>query len=229
MFRPYKLLSHSERQLTNSADEFVRADVVLNLKRAINSRLQHIEELYAFSKDFPKNIGALERLETVGLARPLLIRKLFSLRNDIEHNDVLPPDARKCTELIDATWYFLKTTDSACKTVPRGVILKNPVSIGDHSRSESITIRVPAANSEVEFKGILSAQNLSAVEKTGYFSIDEAYDEFGYIYEALAFHAKHTNPNYQDIGELGLRRFFGKATLPMGVKHALWKRMLETL
>lgn len=122
--RPHALLAHCERVLAASDSEFSIADAILGLKRAINSRLQHIEELYGFRAIFPKGVGALERLEQVGLARPFLVRQLFELRNDIEHNDAKPPTSYRVRELVDLTWYFLKTTDSACKLVPDGVILR---------------------------------------------------------------------------------------------------------
>lgn len=123
--RPHALLSHCARTLATGDSEFSIADAVLGLKRAINSRLQHIEELYSFSAMFPKSVGALERLERVGLARPTLVKQLLELRNDIEHNDAPPPTQSRARELIDLTWYFLKTTDPACKLVPNGVLLRS--------------------------------------------------------------------------------------------------------
>ena len=85
--------------------------------------------MYGFAALFPKNVGALERLEAVGLARPFLIRRLFDLRNDIEHRDAAPPDLDRCLELADVTWYFLKSTDYACKVVPAGVILRGTTGV----------------------------------------------------------------------------------------------------
>jgi hypothetical protein len=46
------------------------------------------------------------------------------IRNDIEHKDASPPSIDRCVELADVTWYFLKTTDYACKTVPLTVLLR---------------------------------------------------------------------------------------------------------
>ena len=113
--RPYEIFIHAERLLLTATSELSVADSILNLKRAINSRLQYLEELYRLSTAFPKSVGAIERLEAIGLARPFLVRALFELRNDIEHNDAQPPSAERCKELLDITWYFLKTTDYACR------------------------------------------------------------------------------------------------------------------
>jgi hypothetical protein len=115
--RPYALVSHAESLTHGLPTEFEIADAVANLKRAINHRLQLLEENYSFAKAFPKNVGVLERLEKVNLARPYLIKQLFSLRNDIEHYDAPPPSLGRCRELIDLTWYFLKATDAASRTV----------------------------------------------------------------------------------------------------------------
>ena len=120
--RPHEFLSHAERRLEQTSDEFARADAVLNLKRAVNSRLKHIEEMYGLSVAFPTGTGVLERLQKVDLARPLLIHQMFELRNDIEHNDAPVPAIQRCRELVDATWYFLRTTDSACSARPMDLL-----------------------------------------------------------------------------------------------------------
>jgi hypothetical protein len=122
--RPYEILHHARQLVQSSNSSLVRGDALSNLKRSINVRLQHIEELYRFSGIFPKNTGTLERLEVVGLARPFLIKQLFELRNDVEHNDSDPPDGVRLSELVDIAWYFLKATDPACKVVPDGISFK---------------------------------------------------------------------------------------------------------
>jgi hypothetical protein len=122
--RPHQILDHAYRLLADDPEPFVLADVLSNLKRAVNSRLQHVEEIYCLASTFPKAVGALERLEGVGLAKPFLIRELFELRNDVEHKDATPPSQQRCGELADTTWYFLKTTDYPCKTAVSGVTLR---------------------------------------------------------------------------------------------------------
>jgi hypothetical protein len=123
--RPHAILSHAEGLLCAGAAEFSIADSVFALKRAINSRLQHLEELYGFQDMFPRSVGALERLEAVGLARPFLIKQLFELRNDIEHKDAAAPSSKRTGELVDITWYFLQATDPACKARPQGLVLRS--------------------------------------------------------------------------------------------------------
>jgi hypothetical protein len=229
VLRPHELLLHSEGLLTSTENEFARADAVLSLKRAINSRLQHLEELYAFSTAFPRNIGALERLEIVGLARPLLIRQLFSLRNNIEHNDATPPNAYECRELIDSTWYFLKTTDYACKVVPRGVVLKNPSRCTGSSLRELVTVSISLSTDEVAFQGILSNETISWTKKAEHFCVNAIEAENQVLVDAIIAHKRLTDPNYRDFGDLGFQRIYGKASVLPRIKHVLWRRMLETL
>ncbi len=124
--RPYELHAHAERLLATAASEMSIADAVLNLRRAIGMRTRHLEELYRFKALFRDVEGVLERLEVVGLARPFLIRQLIDLRDDIEHKDLRPPSATRCRELADAAWYFLRSTDSAAKTMPEEIQLSPP-------------------------------------------------------------------------------------------------------
>ena len=224
--RPHELLLHSERSLSSAMNEFGRADAILNLKRAINVRLQHLEELYAFANAFPKIVGALERLEAVGLARPLLIKQLFSLRNDIEHNDAAPPDEQRCSELLDATWYFLKTTDYACKVVPSGVALSSTAPVEE--RAESVTVRISAPSKVLEIYGWLRPATLSTSEKPGFISVCEEETEVGRLARCVSL-AREGVPLGSIPTTDGRRLFFGKASAADDVIQTLWKRVLETL
>ncbi|HEX8873785.1 MAG TPA: hypothetical protein VF780_04100, partial [Nitrosospira sp.] len=60
--RPHAILAHAENVLSKSESDFSVADSILGLRRAINSRLQHLDEIYAFREMFPKQVGSLERL-----------------------------------------------------------------------------------------------------------------------------------------------------------------------
>lgn len=50
-------------------------------------------------------------LEAFGIVRPLLLKKLLKIRNDIEHEDSDPPSHNQCKEYVDVVWYFLKSTN----------------------------------------------------------------------------------------------------------------------
>jgi hypothetical protein len=149
--RPYDLHAHAEKLVLAAASELSIADAVVNLRRAIGMRVQHLEELYRFKWLFPQIPASLDRLEAVGLARPFLIHQLVDLRNDIEHKDAKAPNAARSRELADVTWYFLKTTDYACKVVPRAVDLTEdpdgPTSASNEPRG-FLTITVDSPLSE---------------------------------------------------------------------------------
>lgn len=125
--RSYDTLKYASSLIDGDVNEFKLSDAIMNLKRAVNVRLKLLDELYKFSHvSFLKKFGALERLESVGLARPFLIRQLFELRNDIEHNDAPPPVVNRVRELMDVVWYFLKSTDSAVAIHSRTLMFRVP-------------------------------------------------------------------------------------------------------
>ncbi|WP_444920676.1 hypothetical protein ACJJID_18155 [Microbulbifer sp. CnH-101-G] len=111
--RAYELWNHAESILNSNNDELHRVDAISTLKRCLNQRLKFIEYVYGFREisldSSPK--GYLELLETFNLVRPLMLKKLMTIRNDIEHNDAEPPSIERCLELPDLSWYFLKSTD----------------------------------------------------------------------------------------------------------------------
>jgi hypothetical protein len=115
--RAYEYWQHSASLLDRSPSQFSLADAVANLKRALNHRLKVIESIYRFrSFNLPgRSNNYLDILETLGLVRPALIKYLLDVRNAIEHQDVRPPSLRRCAELLDMTWYFLRSTDSVVR------------------------------------------------------------------------------------------------------------------
>jgi hypothetical protein len=112
--RAYEIWEHSRGLIENSKDDFNLVDGITNLKRSLNQRLKLIEDLYHLKtiNFVNKPIGYLETLENYGLVRPFIVKNLFDVRNDIEHNDAIPPSKEKCREWLDVVWYFLKSTDS---------------------------------------------------------------------------------------------------------------------
>jgi hypothetical protein len=171
--RPHEILAHAENVLSKSESEFSIADSIFALKRAINIRLRHLNEIYEFHELFSKEVDSLERLEQVGLARRFLIKQLFELRNDIEHKDASPPGAERARELVDATWYFLRTTDSACKTVLRGVMLGSFEEDPDGDSHFWLNFRVlPDQHERFKISGGLSLDLLSETEQSEFLLLE---------------------------------------------------------
>ena len=124
--RAEQLLLRSELHLYTDKSKDSRADCLVTLKRALNHRLKAIEENYEFKKislpNKPKSY--LELLEVLGIVRPLLLKKLLKIRNEIEHEDADPPSYNQCKEYVDVVWYFLKSTNKYVTMASDDIILK---------------------------------------------------------------------------------------------------------
>lgn len=72
-----------------------------------------LEDIYGFRQlDLPqKSKDYLALLESIGIVRPIILKKLLEIRNNIEHADEVPPSSSSCRELTDVVWYFLKSSD----------------------------------------------------------------------------------------------------------------------
>ena len=112
--RAYELWERSRSLIDRNENTFDLMDGIINLKRALNSRLLLIRKIYGIDSFNFVEIkgGTLEILEQLGIIRPTILRKLMEIRNNIEHNDSPPPNIEKCKELVDILWYFLRSTDT---------------------------------------------------------------------------------------------------------------------
>jgi hypothetical protein len=119
--RAYDSWRHADGLCTAAANEFVRIDIVTNLKRCIAQRISLLKETYAL-KNLARtarwrNVEDLEVLANLGLVRPLLLRKLHAIRNAVEHENASPPSAEECRDFVELVWYFLKSTDSTVREI----------------------------------------------------------------------------------------------------------------
>jgi len=91
------------------------ADCLSNLRKSFTHRLGLIEKYYSIRAaiDNPQKKRHLaELLAEVGIIRPLMLKALLDVRNDVEYNDVKPPSVERCREFAEAVWYLLRSTDS---------------------------------------------------------------------------------------------------------------------
>lgn len=106
---------HAEHRLAGAATEFDLIDVVTTLKRAADQRVKFIADLYGLSAmkrvAGVRKARTLDMLAQLGIVRPLMVDKLFQLRNVVEHMDSTAPSHDECEELVEFVWYLLRTTD----------------------------------------------------------------------------------------------------------------------
>lgn len=116
----YSIIDHAYDAINNNDDDLYLADAISNLRKAVNYRITDIFNnlginnlIMPLGKD-----KKLEKLEFLGIVKPLLINKLLTIRNGIEYEGANPPNKEECKELIDVVWYFYRSTDIYCSRTP---------------------------------------------------------------------------------------------------------------
>ncbi len=127
--RAYDIWSHAEQILIQPLEDgLYLVDAVNTLKRAKDHRLRILKKLYSF-KSIPiknKPPDLLEQMAYFGIIRPIMLRQLLTVRNEIEHQDVSPPKYNECKELLEFSWYFLRSTDSLARSTVSSFTLIPP-------------------------------------------------------------------------------------------------------
>ncbi|WP_432083389.1 hypothetical protein [Streptomyces sp. WAC 04229] len=109
--RAEKSFAHAEHRLDNHKNEYDRIDAVLALKRAMDTRLEHLNSIYQFTQHpNAKSHGWLAVLESWGFVKQRTLRRIRRLRNAVEHDGVAPPDLDECEDYREVTWWFLRGT-----------------------------------------------------------------------------------------------------------------------
>lgn len=83
---------HAEYRLENHVTKFDRIDAILALKRAMQTRLEQLNQIYEF-KQYPQASagGWLSLLEDWGAIRQRMLKRMNQLRNAVEHDGAEPP------------------------------------------------------------------------------------------------------------------------------------------
>lgn len=117
--RAYEHWSHAEQILMKPTKDLDLVDAITTLKRAIDYRLRHLNEYYSF-KNIPsesKSSDLFSLLSYFEIIRPVMLKRLIEIRNEVEHQDTLPPNQNICKEFLEFTWYFLRSTDQLVKSI----------------------------------------------------------------------------------------------------------------
>lgn len=147
----YDYLNHAESLIADFKDKFHIQDAIRNLKIVVDKRIKQIERIYDFKSYFPKQ-HILETYKELGIVKGFVIKKLFTIRNDIEHNELDYSDVEQCHDLLDTVWYFLKSTDEMVYTANTGIEVAENDDIEDEEPWVGIDIDSPKMK-DVEIRG----------------------------------------------------------------------------
>jgi hypothetical protein len=106
--------SHALYRVEHCSVPFDRTDAILAMKRSFRARLEHLDATLKL-RTIPV-VGVtdpndwLGRLESLGIIKKGMLRRLNRLRNAIEHDGVDPPSLGECRDYLEIMWYFLKVT-----------------------------------------------------------------------------------------------------------------------
>lgn len=175
---PYKYLDLAQHIALEHTNPFQLIDLISNLNRSIDHRLKKLSHDYALKKlnhlHIPKDtLGKLEKLKII---RPTMLEAINSIRNRIEHSFHAPPPLARCQELIDFTWYFLKSTDDICRLIAESYTLNHNYIPGmDSNLWIEFTISPLIDWKDIKARGVIESSLLSATEDV---SIDcEIFDK----------------------------------------------------
>jgi hypothetical protein len=165
----YGLIKQAEELLKKAATPASVADAYLNLKRAVHHRLGLIEHCYELSGFFPPGTGPLERLEALGLAKPVLIKHLLALANETDPVDAPTPDAERLKELLEIVWYFLKATDPACMLIRFSVAYEQDFTLDTNTPPLKFTAEVsPLHSQQLRIFGWFSTHHFRQAPAAGF-------------------------------------------------------------
>lgn len=109
--RAEKAFDHAKFRLENARNEYDRIDLLLALKRTMQTRLEHLDGKYNFRQyQLAKSNGWLAVLEEWGAIRQRTLRRLNQLRNAVEHDGAEPSDLDTCEDYLEVVWWFLEHT-----------------------------------------------------------------------------------------------------------------------
>lgn len=114
----YAIIDHAYEILKNKNDSLYLSDIVSNLRKAVNLRIKDLFCVLGVDNiKFPLGKDKkVEKLEMLGIVKPLLIKELILIRNGIEYDGENPPNQYDCQKLIDIVWYFYRSTDRYCES-----------------------------------------------------------------------------------------------------------------
>lgn len=159
----YDYLNHAESLIVDFKDKFHIQDAIRNLKIVVDKRIKQIERIYNFKSYFPKQ-HILETYKELGIVKGFVIKKLFTIRNDIEHNELDYSDTEQCHDLLDTVWYFLKSTDEIVYTANTGIEIAEDEDV----ENEETWVGIDVDSSEMKVAEIRGRVNKDFLSKESF-------------------------------------------------------------
>ncbi len=165
----YEYWEYAETLINKFDDKFHLQDSIKNLKYVVDKRIKQIERVYDFKSHFPSK-KVFEIYEELGIVKGFVIKNLFKLRNNIEHNEVEINEKEKCRDFLDTVWYFLKSTD----------LLVNSSNVANDFykdiNSDDIIINIDVNDPKLKdanIRGTIEKHMISYQEKEDYIQIND--------------------------------------------------------
>lgn len=182
-YRANSSLSHAEYRLSSHSNAYDRIDGILALKRAMQTRLEHLDKLYGL-KQYPqyKAGGWLTVLESWGVIRRRMLQRMNRLRNAVEHDGAEPPTKEEFEDYCEVVWWFLRATTSLLTPFDElGLILET---------DEYCWFKLQYNPVQIDLQAYLLPENISDSEISGWCKVDTslkatAPDRDKYFYQPL--------------------------------------------
>lgn len=102
-----------------------------------------------------------------------MMGKLYDLRNAIEHRDDDPPDRSRCEELLEFTWYFLRSTDTLAQSKTAVLDFGDDEHPQRSAQSYGLAVEFPHNGRDaIQLTGWLPAAHLSVDHEPGFWKVN---------------------------------------------------------
>ncbi|MET7427486.1 hypothetical protein ABZT16_00585 [Streptomyces flaveolus] len=200
---------HADHRIKTHVNEFDRVDAILALKRAMQTRIDHLDSLYGF-KQYPdfQQLGPLGLLEQWGVIRKRMLHRMRQLRNAVEHDGAEPPSLEDCEDYAEVTWWFLRGTSP----------LLQPMEEVEFGGAFDGAITYSYKPFRIEISGTVKASLISQTEQSGWAKLKTEVATYGDAKGKMT-------PAKEGNGRYHLQAFVAEA----GTAHALLQHAFREL
>jgi hypothetical protein len=118
---PYMYLAFAEEDLAQTDAPRTRVNALANAKRALHLQIEALTDALGFARWSEKTLGGFPRrthfLEECGLITPRIIAKINRLRNEVEHEYVVP-ERDLVEDYVEVVGLYLGSSDKIVRSFP---------------------------------------------------------------------------------------------------------------